>query len=47
MRRESEIARMNPVRSRLVDYEVALDPLWLNGKGGVPASGGGAFVPLP
>lgn len=33
--RESEIAHMNQVKDRFVDYKIALDSLWLNGHNGV------------
>ncbi len=33
--REDEIAHMNAVKDRFVDYKIALDSLWVNGKSGV------------
>jgi len=53
--RENEIAHMNQVKNRFVDYKIALDSLWVNEKQGVllsmafdlgtgaPATGGRAF----
>lgn len=54
--RENEIAHMNQVKDRFVDYKIALDSLWVNEKNGVllstafdlgtgaGATGGGAFT---
>lgn len=54
--RENEIAHMNQVKDRFVDYKIALDSLWLNGRNGVllstafnlgtgaGATGGSAFA---
>lgn len=54
--REAEIAHMNQVKDRFVDYKIALDSLWLNERNGVllstafdlgtgpGATGGGAFT---
>ncbi|MFA7198995.1 MAG: hypothetical protein WC093_06860, partial [Methanoculleus sp.] len=33
--REDEIAHMNAVKDRFVDYKIALDGLWVNGRNGV------------
>ena len=33
--REDEIAHMNAVKDRFVDYKIALDSLWVNGRNGV------------
>ncbi len=53
--RENEIAHMNQVKNRFVDYKIALDSLWVNDRSGVllsmafdlgtgaPATGGRAF----
>ncbi|MDD4256177.1 MAG: hypothetical protein PHP59_12500 [Methanofollis sp.] len=53
--REAEIAHMNQVKDRFVDYKIALDSLWLNNRNGVllstafdlgtgsAATGGSAF----
>ena len=53
--RENEIAHMNQVKDRFVDYKIALDSLWVNNRTGVllstafdlgtgaPATGGTAF----
>ena len=54
--RENEIAHMNQVKDRFVDYKIALDSLWVNNRTGVllstafdlgtgaPATGGTAFA---
>ena len=54
--RENEIAHMNHVKDRFVDYKISLDSLWVNDRSGVllstafdlgtgaPATGGGGFV---
>ena len=54
--RENEIAHMNQVKDRFVDYKISLDSLWVNGRNGVllstafdlgtgaPATGGRAFA---
>ncbi|MDD3372443.1 MAG: hypothetical protein PHE39_02085 [Methanoculleus bourgensis] len=54
--REAEIAHMNQVKDRFVDYKISLDSLWVNGRNGVllsaafdlgtgaPATGGSAFA---
>jgi len=54
--RENEIAHMNQVKDRFVDYKIALDSLWVNNRTGVllstafdlgtgaPATGGRAFA---
>ena len=54
--RENEIAHMNQVKDRFVDYKISLDSLWVNNRSGVllstafdlgtgaPATGGGGFV---
>jgi len=54
--RENEIAHMNQVKDRFVDYKISLDSLWVNDRSGVllstafdlgtgaPATGGGGFV---
>jgi len=54
--REAEIAHMNQVKDRFVDYKIALDSLWLNNRNGVllstafdlgtgaGATGGSAFA---
>ena len=54
--REAEIAHMNQVKDRFVDYKISLDSLWVNGRNGVllsaafdlgtgaPATGGRAFA---
>ncbi|NLM29740.1 MAG: hypothetical protein GX216_04820 [Methanomicrobiales archaeon] len=54
--RENEIAHMNHVKNRFVDYKIALDSLWVNDRSGVllsmafdlgtgaPATGGRAFA---
>ncbi len=54
--RESEIAHMNQVKDRFIDYKIALDSLWLNERNGVllstafdlgtgsAATGGSAFA---
>ncbi|HPK82296.1 MAG TPA: hypothetical protein PLL16_10530, partial [Methanoculleus sp.] len=33
--RENEIAHMNQVKDRFVDYKLALDSLWVNNRNGV------------
>ncbi|NLA38156.1 MAG: hypothetical protein GX882_01985, partial [Methanomicrobiales archaeon] len=55
MGRENEIAHMNHVKNRFVDYKIALDSLWVNNRSGVllsmafdlgtgaPATGGTIF----
>ena len=54
--RENEIAHMNQVKDRFVDYKISLDSLWVNNRSGVllstafdlgtgaAATGGGGFV---
>jgi hypothetical protein len=54
--RENEIAHMNQVKDRFVDYKISLDSLWVNDRSGVllstafdlgtgaPATGGRAFA---
>ncbi|MDN7013383.1 hypothetical protein FGW20_10095 [Methanoculleus sp. FWC-SCC3] len=40
--RENEIAHMNQVKDRFVDYKSALDSLWVNERNGVLLRPGGA-----
>ncbi|WP_054848041.1 hypothetical protein [Methanoculleus chikugoensis] len=57
--RENEIAHMNQVKDRFIDYKIVLDSLWLNNRNGVllstafdlgtgaGATGGSAFALPP